>query len=331
MAVAHVAGMVAVKQEMPDIPGPSHYPTPHEADPVYLEERILTLCGENPKGITDDVIIQDQPLIDTERRLKALQRLLSQGKIDLLKQGSTLVYKLKTTGSTPSKTKGFEAEERLVYQIIEDSANQGIWIRDIRQRSNLLQNKVMKVLRSLESKMLIKSVKSVKASKKKVYMLYDLTPDESVTGGAWYSDQDFESEFVDVLNQHCLKFLQQKAFKSRASHTDPIARRTTALASAEEVCRFITELGISKVPLTAGNIDTILNTLLYDGRAEVVLVPSGTKGEGPQKLYRVTQPVLPCTGFNRIPCGVCPIINQCCDGGIISPSSCKYMKEWLQY
>ena len=78
MAVAQVAELVAVKQEMPDIPGPSHYPTPHEVDPVYLEERILTLCGENPKGITDDVIIQDQPLIDTERRLKALQRLLSQ-------------------------------------------------------------------------------------------------------------------------------------------------------------------------------------------------------------------------------------------------------------
>ena len=41
-------------------------------------------------------------------------------------------------------------------------------------------------------------------------MLYDLTPDESVTGGAWYSDQDFESEFVQVLNQQCLKFLEQK-------------------------------------------------------------------------------------------------------------------------
>jgi DNA-directed RNA polymerase III subunit RPC6 len=31
-----------------------------------------------------------------------------------------------------------------------------------------------------------------------------------VTGGSWYSDQDFESEFVDVLNQQCFKFLQQK-------------------------------------------------------------------------------------------------------------------------
>lgn len=49
-----------------------------------------------------------------------------------------------------------------------------------------------------------------KASKKKVYMLFNLEPDQSVTGGSWYSDQDFESEFVDVLNQQCFKFLQQK-------------------------------------------------------------------------------------------------------------------------
>ena len=41
-------------------------------------------------------------------------------------------------------------------------------------------------------------------------MLFNLEPDQSVTGGSWYSDQDFESEFVDVLNQQCFKFLQQQ-------------------------------------------------------------------------------------------------------------------------
>ena len=41
-------------------------------------------------------------------------------------------------------------------------------------------------------------------------MLYDLQPDKSVTGGAWYSDQDFESEFVDVLTNQCHKFLLTK-------------------------------------------------------------------------------------------------------------------------
>ena len=98
-----------------------------------------------------------------------------------------------------------------MYQIIEDSGNKGIWIREIRIKSNLPQQQIAKTLKTLESKKLIKSVKSVQQGlKKKVYMIADLTPDESVTGGAWYSDQDFESEFVEVLNQQCLKYLQQK-------------------------------------------------------------------------------------------------------------------------
>lgn len=98
----------------------------------------------------------------------------------------------------------------MVYQIIEASGNKGIWIREIRSKSNLPEMEVKKNIKTLESKKLIKSVKSVHASKKKVYMLYDMTPDETLTGGAWYSDQEFESEFVEVLNQRCLKFLQQK-------------------------------------------------------------------------------------------------------------------------
>ena len=113
--------------------------------------------------------------------------------------------------ATPrSKTKGFEREERLVYQIIEDSSNKGIWTRDIRNKSNLATAQVTKILKTLESKKLIKLVKSVQASKKKVYMLYDVTPHVSLTGGAWYSDQDFESEFVELLNHQCLLFLKQK-------------------------------------------------------------------------------------------------------------------------
>ena len=45
---------------------------------VDLEERILQLCAESPKGITEHVIKNDQPDLDAERRLKALERLLTQ-------------------------------------------------------------------------------------------------------------------------------------------------------------------------------------------------------------------------------------------------------------
>ena len=38
------------------------------------------------------------------------------------------------------------------------------------------------MLKSLETKKLIKAVKCVNATKKKVYMLYDLEPDRTVTG-----------------------------------------------------------------------------------------------------------------------------------------------------
>lgn len=296
---------------------------------VDLEERILKLCTESPKGITDDTISRDQPLIDTEKRMKALQRLLSQGKIDLLKQGSALLYRLKITALSPSMTKGFEREERLVYQIIEDSGNKGIWIRDIKIKSNLVQSHVSKILKKLESKKLIKSVKSVQASKKKMYMLYDVTPDDTLTGGAFYSDQEFESEFVDMLNEHCLKCLQRKAFKAHSTHSEPLAQASASLCSTQEVHTFITQLGISNVKLTVDNIRMILDTLIYDGRAEVQVMSQA--GGDMQRLYRVVNPVFDNTGFSKIPCGICPVINHCCDGGAISPVTCVYMKDWLKF
>lgn len=50
------------------------------------------------------------------------------------------------------------------------------------------------------------------AAKKKLYMLYDLEPDRSITGGAWYSqEQEYDSEFVDMLNQECHRQLKIKA------------------------------------------------------------------------------------------------------------------------
>lgn len=50
----------------------------------------------------------------------------------------------------------------------------GIWVRDLRTRSNLSQQQVTKIVKTLMSKKLIKAEKSTAAKNKKVYMLYDL-------------------------------------------------------------------------------------------------------------------------------------------------------------
>ena len=63
-----------------------------------------------------------------------------------------------------------------------------------------------------------------------------------MTGGAWYSDQDFESEFVEILNQQCYRFLQQKQETSKKSLAGPLAARNMSLVPSTDVHKFISDL-----------------------------------------------------------------------------------------
>ncbi|XP_077574644.1 DNA-directed RNA polymerase III subunit RPC6 [Stigmatopora nigra] len=303
-------------------------------DPAEVENRIKALCQQFPHGITDEVIQNDMPQLEAPQRAAAINKLLSLGLLDLLRNSTGLLYRLKDM-QTASKMKGSDNQEKLVYQIIEDAANKGIWSRDIRFKSNLPLTEINKILKNLESKKLIKAVKSVAASKKKVYMLYNVQPDRSVTGGAWYSDQDFESEFVEVLNQQCFKFLQGKAESARDGEQSPMLRRNASFATSHQVWKYICELGISKVELSMEDIETILDTLVYDGKAEpdVMAAKEGTVGsvDGRLKLYRAVEPVLAPAALVRTPCGLCPVFDDCHEGGEISPSTCVYLDQWLDF
>lgn len=67
--------------------------------------------------------------------------------------------------------------------------------------SNVTQHNLTKILKILEQRSLIKSVRSVVSKSKKLYMIYDASPAKEITGGPWYSDQqEFDSEFVEALS-----------------------------------------------------------------------------------------------------------------------------------
>lgn len=83
--------------------------------------------------------------------------------MDLFNEKGALVYKLKTKNKT-EKLKGADNEEHVVYSIIEEAGNKGIWIRDIRFKSNLMPTMLGKILKQLENKKMIKAVKSVAVS-----------------------------------------------------------------------------------------------------------------------------------------------------------------------
>lgn len=288
-----------------------------------LKEKILNIAKKYPKGISHKDITAALPDILSSELVTAINELLQNEHFDLFKQNGVLIYRLKAQTSKHA-VKGADNEEKVVFNLIEEAGNKGIWIRDIRVRSNLANTQLTKVLKSLESKKLIKAVKCVNASKKKVYMLYNLEPDRSISGGAWYQDQDFESEFVDILNVQCLRFLNQRSDKIKNNPRGPIVGRTQSYATAAEVQKYIMDLGISKVQLDVEDVITILNTLVYDGKAESNIYPDGSK------VYRSIDSLIPAPGLAQVPCGICPLIHKCSTTGLVTPQDCIYMTEWLE-
>lgn len=294
--------------------------SPTDAD----TQRVLAeIQAAGAAGITDETIQEKIPELSVEKRMQIFNKLIAQGMLDLFNQGSHLLYKIKDP-VVNEKLKDSDNEEKVVYKVIEDAGNKGIWIRDIRFKSNLMPTQLNKILKQLETKKIIKAVKSVAASKKKVYMLFGLEPDRSLTGGTWYQDQDFEVEFVEILNQQCYRFLQLRKEKTANNENGPLVAQRLACATPKEVWKFISDLGISKVELSEEDIRTILETLLFDGKIEQINNIDGTV------MYRAVNPYFASSGLSTLPCGVCPVIKNCSLNTSVNPKKCEYLTDWLK-
>ncbi|KAI1295569.1 DNA-directed RNA polymerase III subunit RPC6 [Halotydeus destructor] len=310
--------------------GPSSELAVKVEDDVNIPQKIIDLCKIKASGVTDKMLQKEMADVPVLERANALNSLLADGKLELFKQGTQLLYRLKDS-DRPAKVT--DDEEKIVYSIIKEAGNKGIWIREIRTKSNLNQTILNKVIKVMEGKKIIKSIKAVNASKRKVYMLYELDPDRSVTGGSWYStDQDFEVEFVDILNQQCYQFLKSKTESAAAKFSNPLEKRRASFASSDEVLKYIDELKISNVNLSVEDIESILETTIYDGLVEKSSTIVKVGGEHKSiNTYRSVEPALKTTGLVSMPCGVCPVLKDCHVGGIISPTNCIYFNEWFEY
>ncbi len=226
-------------------------------NPINAEQQIIELCTRNPEGINDLMLQNEFPQVSAQQRLAALNRLLSLGKLDLLKSPQLgIIYRLKDKQDSVSSViaSTSDLDEKLVYTVIKESSNKGIWIRDISMKTNVKSTALNKTLKNLETKKLIKSVASVNASKKKVYMLFDIEPDRSITGGAWYSGKEFESEFVEILNEQCFHYLCEKKEASKMKFqsankfvNDPILQKSTSFVTSKEIRDYIKNLGRLKL------------------------------------------------------------------------------------
>lgn len=128
-----------------------------------IGQQIIALAQGKSNGISNDDLLALLPDINAAERVGAINKLLQQGLLEILTKNNQLIYRLKDA-SKPSMPKGADNEEKIVYSIIEEGGNTGIWIRDIRVQSNLIMTQLTKILKNLETKKLIKAVKSVNVS-----------------------------------------------------------------------------------------------------------------------------------------------------------------------
>lgn len=256
-------------------------------------------------------------------------------------------------------------DARLVYNTIRSAGNNGIWTKDLKKKTNLHTIVLNRTLKSLEQKQEIKAVKHVKYPTRKIYMLFNLSPSSEVTGGAWYTDQELDTDFIDSLKAACLKYIMSRVsfllemlgFLCILNHGIQSFPRIEGVSdavfgadhehypTATEVRRFITESRISSIDLSVKDITSLLDVLVYDGVVEKKLPfmagmedfsddeDDGDDGsvQWSYKAIRKVASRLPTEALTEIPCGKCPVFSFCIEDGPISPMNCEYFKTWLDW
>lgn len=316
-----------------------------------VKKEVLELIQAYENGLSEAELSRTMSSTAGQLRVDAINSLTNEGRVQLFKRGTELIYR-----SVDSKTfsnhstvinSNISLEERAIYQVIETAGSKGIWNREIRNQTKLPLNQMGKVLKNLETKKLIKAVKSVTASKKKLYMLYGLEPDKSVTGGAWYSGTEFESEYVQILHEQCYQFVKRR-LQSTEGTSDFVEGRNLSLVSSSEVKEYIDKLKISNVILTLQDIEMVLETIVFDGliekitvvkkpdiaapvMSEKVLTPDDEESDAGHVTYyyRALSKLVESSGMMRVPCGQCPYIHECRPGAVINPSMCLYLERWF--
>uniref|UniRef100_A0AC35TRT5 DNA-directed RNA polymerase III subunit RPC6 n=1 Tax=Rhabditophanes sp. KR3021 TaxID=114890 RepID=A0AC35TRT5_9BILA len=290
------------------------------------ETALRSVLEKFKDGVSNDDLILLTPLMDNTSRTSAINSMLSSGKIEMLSTPGSKSFTIRWCCST--KLVGATQEEQLVYSLIEEAGSRGIWMKDIRDKSGLAQTQMRRVLKLLEQRKVVKSMKSV-GTTKKCYMLAELEADSSLTGGTFFSDQQLDTQFVQTLVQVCVQMLHSKRKQVEAIYPNDFSKsRETSFIRVSEVTAYIKKAGVSNIPLVDSDVESILEVAVLDGKAERHADVMGS--ENRYRASKIVNPRAMTSLMNSTPCMHCPLIDECGTGNVISPETCEYMPSWIE-
>jgi DNA-directed RNA polymerase III subunit RPC6 len=111
----------------------------------------------------------------------------------------------------------------------------------------------------------------VTAKTKKLYMLYDLTPAKEITGGPWYSEYEFDHEFIAELRNFILMCVR------RMNGGYGVGNGVTL----RQIANKMTQANVSRVQLSLDEVQQLLHTLTLDYLVE----QRGVAEDGGEALF----------------------------------------------
>lgn len=334
---------------------------------VYDES--IRLTEEDPRVVFHQNDILDMDFMDgvpPESLLDIINALLSEKLYKVVQDAQGMGWKARSREEA-KRYSTLTPEQEMVYSHIDESGDEGIWIRTIKMRSKLHDSVVSLALKQLESKSLVKTVKSVEHPTRKMYIKSNIRASEKTTGGAFFSLGELDEEFVAMMCTVLRKYICQRSFyksstmmrnankivsknpeevkaardkgmASKAKNIEsmiPMPHGYAGYPGLNEMTAFIMETGLTndKVTLTAPDVQQLLNLLIFDDKIEKV------EGGKETISYRALRNALyddpdeemrEKSVLTEMPCGRCPVFELCEEGGPVSPSSCVYFHDWLE-
>lgn len=288
------------------------------------ESTLIELIRANNDGMEMEKIVSSfDTSHDINTIIQAINKLSSDGLIQVLNKNGHIYYK---AISDPM----LESGERLIFECIRAAGDKGIWTKDLKAKTCIHQAVMTKIIRSLESKRLIKSVKNTKNPTRKILMLFDTVPSSEVTGGPWFDESELDFEFINEICNVIFRFFQSKGNKPTVGCDDTIL-------TVSQIHEFIQMSKITTVTLAINDVVFLLNKLIYDGliciypvRERFSRIDVHESSFADIQLWGCSF-TFPENSVLNVPCSMCPSINDCCGDGHITPDSCQYLHTWLKH
>lgn len=182
---------------------------------------LLTTLRKQPQGATTDTLLNELPGWIASDVVNNMNALSAQQYVDFSILPSGELKFTARSAEEKEKTSGMELNERIIYNLVKDSGNKGIWIKDLKNASQIHSQIVTTIVKNLEKRNIIKAVKAVKNSTRKVYMLFEVEPSVELTGGPWYTDSDFDTAFVEALTDQVYKYILHKSYPAKKDSIFP--------------------------------------------------------------------------------------------------------------